>query len=315
MENGYFSSVGHLVELASQGTADLMLMGIEPTYPSAKYGYVMPADAGEASRVSSFKEKPDERRAAEYIAAGALWNSGVFAYRLGYVLKKARELLGFRSYEDLFANYQDFKKISFDYAVVEQERNIGVLRYQGEWKDLGTWNTLTEVMDEKGFGEAVLADCHNVHAVNELGIPLLCMGMRDVVVAASPNGILVSDKHASSYIKPHVERLPDLVMFAEKSWGEFRIIDVEPGSLTIKVLLNPGHGMSYHSHEHRDEVWTIVEGEGEILLDGTARTVKAGEVIEIPRGMKHTLKAITQLRVIEVQIGEDISVEDKIKFS
>lgn len=217
VENGYFSSVGHLVELASQGTADLMLMGIEPTYPSAKYGYVMPADAGEASRVSSFKEKPDERRAAEYIAAGALWNSGVFAYRLGYVLKKARELLGFRSYEDLFANYQDFKKISFDYAVVEQERNIGVLRYQGEWKDLGTWNTLTEVMDEKGFGEAVLADCHNVHAVNELGIPLLCMGMRDVVVAASPNGILVSDKHASSYIKPHVERLPDLVMFAEKS--------------------------------------------------------------------------------------------------
>lgn len=90
---------------------------------------------------------------------------------------------------------------------------------------------------------------------------------------------------------------------------------MEPGSLTIKVLLNPGHGMSYHSHEHRDEVWTIVEGEGEILLDGTARTVKAGEVIEIPRGMKHTLKAITQLRVIEVQIGEDISVEDKIKFS
>ena len=311
----YFAQVRRLTELSQAGSANLMLMGIEPTYPSAKYGYIMPDDKMDISKVSSFREKPDEATAADYIAGGALWNSGVFAFRLGYVLKRAQQLLGYQDHETLYRNYADLQKISFDYAVVEQEKDIGVLRYAGEWKDLGTWNTLTEVMREPGIGEVVMnKSCQNVHAINELDIPLLCMGAKDMVVVASPEGILVSDKKESSYIKPYVEAFDHQTMVAEKSWGKFQIIDVEDESITVKVTLNAGHAMNYHSHAHRQEVWNVVSGEGISTVEGVRTPVQAGSTIKLPQGFKHMLKAVTDMRVIEVQMGKDISKEDKRKW-
>ena len=316
VEDGYFSSVYHLAQLAADGAADLMLMGIEPSYPSEKYGYIMPQDKETVSRVLSFREKPDEAAAKWYIEQGALWNSGVFAYRLGYVLMRAHTLLGCADYKSLFSIYDRLEKISFDYAVVEREKNIGVLRYAGTWKDLGTWNTLTEIMEEASLGDVTMDErCRSTHVVNELDVPILVMGGQDLIVAASPEGILVADKAASSHMKPYVEQISQPIMFAEKSWGSFRIIDVEEGSLTIKVTLNAGHGMNYHSHERRSEVWNVVSGSGTVLLDGEVRAVAAGDVIDIPVGMKHKISARERMVVIEVQIGEDIAKEDKIKWS
>ena len=311
----YYRAVEHLTELSADGTADLMLMGIEPTYPSEKYGYIMPTSKDDVSRVASFKEKPTEAKAAEYIEKGALWNSGVFAYRLGYVLEKAHELLDFQGYEDLYENYSNLTKISFDYAVVEKEASIGVLRYAGEWKDLGTWNTLTEIMHEPSIGDVTMDDnCSDTHVVNEMDVPILVMGGRNLVVAASPEGILVADKEASSHIKPYVENLAQHVMFAEKSWGRFQIIDVEDDSLIIKVTLNAGHCMNYHSHAHRREIWNIVSGEGKVLLDDKECTVKSGDIIELPVGCKHKIMADSRMTIIEVQMGEAISKTDKIKW-
>lgn len=265
VEDDYFAAVRQLVQLAVGGAADLMLMGIEPSYPSEKYGYIVPENKENISRVLSFREKPNEAAAKEYIAQGALWNSGVFAYRLGYVLERAQTLLGCSDYETLFSTYDRLEKISFDYAVVEREKNIGVLRYAGAWKDLGTWNTLTEIMEESTLGDVTMDErCRSTHVVNELDVPILVMGGQNLIVAASPEGILVADKAASSYMKPYVEQISQPVMFAEKSWGSFRIIDVEEGSLTIKVTLNAGHGMNYHSHAHRREIWNVVSGSGKI---------------------------------------------------
>ena len=185
-----------------------------------------------------FKEKPTKEIAEQYISQGALWNGGVFAFRLGYVLDRAHALIDFENYEDLFSKYETLDKISFDYAVVEHEDRIEVMRFSGMWKDLGTWNTLTEAMDSHNVGEALFNEtCRNVHVVNELNLPVLCMGLKDIVVSASPDGILVSDKEQSSYIKPFVNTLDHRVMFAEKSWGSFRILDIEKESLTIKVTL------------------------------------------------------------------------------
>ena len=105
------------------------------------------------------------------------------------------------------------QKISFDYAVVEKEPAIEVMRFAGTWKDLGTWNTLTEAMDSQCVGQGVLNDtCENVHVVNELNVPILCMGLKNMVVAASPEGILVSDKEQSSYIKPYVNQFPQIFL-------------------------------------------------------------------------------------------------------
>ena len=315
VEDGYFAAVHQLTQLVGTGVGELMLMGVEPTYPSEKYGYILPQNKETVSHVLSFREKPDADAAQRYIDEGALWNSGVFAYCLGYVLTRARQLLGCSDYEGLLAAYESLEKISFDYAIVEHETNIGVLRYGGAWKDLGTWNTLTEIMEETALGDAVLDDgCRNTHVVNEMDVPVLVMGAQNLVVAASPEGILVADKAASSYMKPYVERISQPVMFAEKSWGSFRIIDVEEESLTIKVTLNAGHAMNYHSHAHRREIWTVVSGCGTVRLDGTERPAAAGDVIDIPAGMKHKISARERMVVIEVQVGSSISKEDKIKW-
>lgn len=310
----YFEALKELERLVREGDANLVLMGMEPTYPSEKYGYIMPMDKEKVSRVGAFKEKPDVKTAQEYINQGALWNGGVFAYKLKYVLEKAEQLTGFRAYEDLFSRYHTLNKISFDYAVVEQEQKIQVLRFGGEWKDLGTWNTLTEAMEEMAVGKVMYNEnCENSHIINELNVPILCMGIKNMVVAASAEGILVSDKEQSSYIKPFVDKIDQQIMFAEKSWGSFQVVDVEEASMTIKVTLNPGHSMNYHSHECRNEVWTVLSGKGYAVLDGQRQAVQAGDVIHMPVGCKHTVVAETELKIMEVQIGKDISVHDKIK--
>ena len=231
------------------------------------------------------------------------------------MLDKAHELIDFTDYKDLFDKYAELNKISFDYAVVEKEPKIQVMRFAGQWKDLGTWNTLTEAMGEPSVGKAMMNDtCTNVHVVNELNVPVLAMGLHDVVISASPEGILVSDKEQSSYIKPYVDKIDQQIMFAEKSWGSFRVLDVEDESLTIKVTLNPGHSMNYHSHMNRDEVWVVISGTGRTVVDGVERPVHVGDVVQMQAGCRHTVLADSELQLIEVQLGKEISVHDKQKF-
>ncbi len=315
VEENYFRCLQSMCQAAQKGNKNLVLMGVEPTYPSEKYGYIKPVEKDNGWSWA-FTEKPTEEKAAEYISQGALWNAGVFAYKLRYVLNKSKELLGISDYSTLYANYAELQKISFDYAVVEQETSIEVLRYLGTWKDLGTWNTLAEAMEETTVGDVRLNEtCTNVHAINELDVPLLIMGGKDLVVSASPEGILVSDKEQSSYIKPFVDAIDQQIMFAEKSWGSFRVLDVEESSMTIKVTLSPGEGMNYHSHERRDEVWTIVSGTGKTIVDGMEQPIKPGDVITMAAGCKHTIIAgDEELQVIEVQLGKDINVSDKHKY-
>lgn len=315
VEDAYFEALSRLSQRAAQSDANLVLMGIEPTYPSEKYGYIIPESSDSVSIVKTFKEKPTAAVAADYIAQGALWNGGVFAFRLGYLLEKAHSLIDFTDYEDLFAKYADLRKISFDYAVVEHEPKIEVIRFNGTWKDLGTWNTLTEAMDEPSVGNATLSDtCDNVHVVNELGIPVLAMGLKNVVISASPDGILVSDKEQSSYIKPFVDAFDQQAMYAEKSWGSYRVLDMGAASMTIHVTLNAGHSMNYHSHNHRDEVWVVTSGTGHTIVDGMEQPIKAGDVITIAAGCRHTVFAESELHLVEVQLGSQISAEDKVKY-
>ena len=315
VEEDYFYALEELSELAKNSSANLNLMGITPTYPSEKYGYIIPENKEKISKVQMFKEKPNEETAREYIEKGALWNGGIFAYKLKYVLDTAHKLIDFKDYDDLFKKYETLEKISFDYAVVEKETDIQVLRFNGQWKDLGTWNTLTESIEEDILGKGIKDNtCENTHVINELNIPILCMGLKNTIVAASPEGILVADKHQSSYMKPYVEKISGQIMFAEKSWGIYQVIDVQEEALTVLVKLNANHRMKYHNHEFRDEVWTIVSGTGKVIINGEEKEVKAGDVIEIKRGIKHTIIAQTDLKVIEVQMGKNINVNDKRVF-
>lgn len=314
VESDYFETLKELENLAKEGDTNLVLMGIEPTYSSEKYGYIIPKEKERVSRVIEFKEKPTKAKAEDYLSRGALWNGGVFAFRVEYLLKKAKEKIGFVTYSDLYMNYSKLETISFDYAITEQEKQIQVIRFSGQWKDLGTWNTLTEAMEESLVGNArINENCKNVHIINELNLPILGMGLQDVIISASPDGILVSNKEESSFIKTYVDSIHQQVMFAEKSWGTYRVLDVEEESLIIKATLNPGEKMNYHSHNRRNEIWAVIEGKGRVLIDGIERVVCAGDVITMQAGCYHTILADTKLKVIEIQLGKEISIYDKQK--
>ncbi len=315
VEEDYFRAVRELSEQADKEEAGLVLMGMEPTGPSERYGYIIPRTSETVSMVETFKEKPTKAQAAGYIEQGALWNSGVFAYKLKYMLNKAHELIDFSDYKDLFDKYADLEKISFDVAVAEKEKDIQVRRFAGKWKDLGTWNSLTDAMEDEVVGKGIVnEECRGVHIVNEMDVPVLAMGLHDVIISASPDGILVSDKESSSRIKSYVEGFEQQIMFAEKSWGSYRVMDVESESMTIKVTLNKGNSMNYHSHRNRDEVWVVLSGEGTTIVDGMEQSVSAGDVITMSAGCRHTVIADTELKLIEVQLGHEISVHDKIKY-
>ena len=199
--------------------------------------------------------------------------------------------------------------------MVEKESSIQVLRYSGDWKDVGTWNMMAEVMADETKGKAILDEtCENTNVVNELNIPILCMGCKDMIVAASGDGILIADKERSGYMKPYVEKIETEAMYAEKSWGTYTVFVVQPGSMTVMVSMRAGEHMTYHMHNYREEVWTVVSGKGKAIVDGMEQVLRTGDVITIAAGCKHTVKAITALDMIEVQLGEEISVTDKIKF-
>lgn len=317
VEDSYYETVGSLEGYVNQGTANITLMGIEPTYPSSKYGYIVPKTKESPSMVESFKEKPDEGTAKGYISRGALWNAGVFAFKLGYLIAKGQELIPNSGYDDLFSRYETLPKISFDYAVVEKESSIQAVRYKGDWKDVGSWNMISEVMADRTMGNVITdEECENTNVVNELDIPLLVLGAKNMIVAASADGILVSDKIRSAHMKPYVEKIGGAVHYAEKSWGTYRVVDFlksdsGTGSMTVRLDLKAGKALKYQSHELRDVIWTVIGGEGRTIVDGMEQTVKIGDTVSIAAGCKHTLIADTDLSVIEVQVGDEISKSDK----
>ena len=311
----YFEAIKRLETVVNDNQSDLVLMGIEPNIPSVKYGYIIPDNFNEISNVKAFREKPDKETAREFISQGALWNSGVFAFKLKYILKKAHELVEYTDYYDLYSKYSTLEKISIDYAVVEKEKSIQVVRYNGEWKDVGTWNMMAEAMSDTSIGNVIIDETSvNTQVVNELDIPILCMGCKDMVVAASCDGILVSDKVRSGAMKPYVEQINNEVHFAEKSWGTYKVIDAQEGAMLIKISVRAHNSMTYHSHELRREAWTVIQGRGCVFIDDNERNVSAGDIVSIPPGCKHTVRAETDMVIIESQIGSELSENDKVIY-
>ena len=209
-DDSFFATIRDACAYISSVQEHLMLLGITPTAPLEKYGYIVPKAENDISLVASFKEKPYKKNAQRYIDNGALWNAGVFVFKLSYILKRAHELIDFSDYYDLFQKYHTLERISFDYAVVEHEKDILVKRYNGAWSDIGTWDALTATMDTHFVGKAVSDRPENVFVINETEKPIIVLGLENVVVSATDSGIIVSDIQASHKIKPYVDQAKNL---------------------------------------------------------------------------------------------------------
>lgn len=315
----YYDCLGDLDAAVQSDIADLVLLGAKPTYPSEKFGYILPAEKDATCSVDSFIEKPSEDEARAMIERGALWNCGVFAFKLGYLMEVLGRYCPLDSFDALYEGYSALPKNSFDYEVVEKAESVAVVPYSGTWKDLGTWNTLTEEMSESCAGRVVCDTCcDNTHVINETGLPMVVAGMQDAVVVATPDGIIVSDKERSAHIKPLVRQVAETrPMYESRQWGEYKVLDQErysdgTSSLEKMLVVMPGKQLSYQRHTHRQEIWTVLCGQGELVMDGKSRHVSKGDVISIPTGTKHAVRAISEMHVLEIQLGPDL-VEDDIE--
>lgn len=320
-EQAFYDAISELDRIVQEGDFDLVLLGVEPTYPSEKYGYIIPSiSQGNALSVAEFKEKPSTEDARIFIEQGALWNCGVFSFKLSYLLSIIDSYQKCNSFDVLRENYSQLPKKSFDYEVVEKASSIGVVPYGGLWKDLGTWNTLTDEMKDFVSGRATVDDrsCVNVHVINETGLPLVVSGLKNSVVVATQDGILVSAKEQSAFLKPLVdEASASRPMYEKRSWGEYRVLDtgVYPDgckALTKELVIEAGKQLSYQRHFHRSETWTIVSGEGFVVLDDDVTSVVPGMTLTIEKGVRHSMLAISEIHVIEVQFGnllEEFDIE------
>lgn len=321
-DKGYFETIHKMSRVVECGYAELVLMGITPTYPSSKFGYVVPESlSGDHYNVKNFTEKPSLQEAKNLITKGAFWNGGVFVFRLGYLLDISNHYIsGVGSFEQLRSRYEEFPKISFDYEVAEKADSIAVVPYSGEWKDLGTWNTLTEELACNSIGNVILDDkSESTYVINELEIPVMCIGAKDLVIAASPDGILVSNKAQSEHIKQYADSLHRRPMYEERRWGEYKVVDCVSFSngdkaLTKQLIIRAGKYISYQTHQHRTEVWTIIFGEGILVLNGKRISVGPGSVVRIQKGQLHAIKAVTDLYIVEVQTGDSLIEEDIKRF-
>ena len=323
-EAGYFKVIARMVEAVEASAADLVLMGVRPTYPSTKFGYIVPQESEQekdVQMVECFTEKPKRERAEELLKRNAFWNGGVFAFKLGYLRNIVSKYLSFTSFEEVLAHYTDFPKISFDYEVVEKAPSVAVVPFSGKWKDLGTWNTLAEELHFETIGNVVTGDkVENTHVINELDMPIFCNGLKDVIVAGSPDGIIVCSKECSEGIKEYVDNLSLRPMYEERRWGSYQVLKSETYEdgmkyLTKSLKINPGKFISYQVHHHRKEVWTITEGTGLVVVDDVVREVSRGDVVVIEKEQKHCIKAITELEIIEVQLGTELVESDIERFA
>ncbi|MEK4128672.1 sugar phosphate nucleotidyltransferase [Solibacillus sp. FSL W8-0474] len=322
VETSFFEKIKELELALNESNAELALIGAVPTYPSSKYGYIVPnSDTSQQYfQVKNFKEKPSEIEAELLLKDNALWNCGVFAFKLDYIISLLQQKDLPVDYFRLLEQYKELEKISFDYAVVEKTKNIIALPYNGTWKDLGTWNTLTEEMGSQIIGKGIVCEeSKNTHLVNELDIPITVIGVKDAIISASPDGILVSDKLSSPKIKEILNGFEQRPMYEERRWGWYKVLDhtkFDEGNevLTKRIGVNAGSNLSYQKHFARSEVWTIIKGEGHFALDDKIRHVKPGDVLIIPVESNHGIKAITDMEFIEVQTGSQLIEEDIVRI-
>ena len=323
VDEAFFQKIKQLEDVLHETKANLALIGVIPTVPSEKYGYIIPSESQiseDVLRVSHFREKPNREQAADLIRQQALWNCGVFAFRLGYLIQVLIDKGLPIQHEEMLKRYKELPKISFDYEIVEKENNVVVLPYDGYWKDLGTWNTLTEEMSRSQIGNGIVTeDSVNTHLINELDIPVTVIGMNDVVVAVSPDGILVTSKAESPRIKEVMNKVEQRPMYEERRWGRYRVVDYvkyaeDNEMLTKRILVYAGKNISYQLHYKRSEVWTIVSGVADIVINDKPYQVKPGDVVRIPEGTKHSILAITDVEFIEVQSGSELIEEDIVRI-
>lgn len=297
----YFEVLSRMADVATKDIARLVLMGIKPSHPASSYGYIQISEQfSEYALVKGFVEKPTVEVAQSLIDNGSLWNGGVFAFKLGYLMEIAQKHFPGSTYRSLLAQYGSLEKISFDYAVVEKTDSLAMVSYDGMWKDLGSWDTLTQEMGSKTVGQAVLAlEEPQTSVVNELDIPVVALGTNNLVIAASLDGILVADRRQCASLKKHVESLSALPRFESLRWGTKKVLLRKPGASSVNYLTIKADAEYGHTPES-DVVLVNMEGTAVLSTDQGPEAFMMLESKHIKQGQAYQIQAETELHVLQI---------------
>ena len=313
----------------------VVTFGIKPNQPETGYGYIEAGEKyGEGYVVTSFKEKPDEATAREYVAAGRYyWNSGMFAFTVGHIMAELQEhqpdIYGLLSqgYEEALDKFADMPNISIDYAVAEKSQQVVTIPLTAYWNDIGSWDAIYDVLDKDEAGNAVKGDCLTLDCANTLMLGhdrlIAGIGLEDLLVVETDDVIIVAKRGESQKVKELVGELKkrgrreaDEHTTMYRPWGSYTVLGEGPGYKMKKIVVNQGARLSLQMHYHRSEHWIVTGGTAKVTLGDEVKIVHENESIFIPLSTKHRLEnpGRLPLEIIEVQNGKYLEEDDIVRF-
>jgi len=348
-DNAAFQNVVLRAAEAALETGALMTFGIAPDRPETGYGYLELGTAPQGSTplpLTSFREKPDQQTAEAFLKTGTyLWNAGIFLFRVKDVIAAfaahapdlvdpcraavqagAKDVGLFRLGAEAYAQN---RKVSFDYAIMEQARSVMAVPFDGGWSDLGSWESLwqAEVPDEAGLathGAVTALDCRNTYLRSEEpGMHLVGLGLDGIVAVAMRDAILVANKARSQEVKQVVELLKAAEVDQathyprfHRPWGWYETLCMDRRFQVKRIMVRPGGTLSLQSHMHRSEHWVVVAGTAEVTIGQEVKLVTENEGVYIPLGMVHRMAnpGRVPMYLIEVQTGTYLGEDDIIRY-
>ena len=341
----FHDAIRRAARVAQRG--HLVTFGIVPTEPATGYGYIERGELlpdGDGFKVARFVEKPDRKRAEQFIEAGTFaWNSGMFVFTprryleeleaaAPAILKASREAWD-KAARDLDFNRLDAEAFkaspsdSIDYAVMEKTKSAAVIPADIGWSDVGSWTTLWDVgaKDAKGNvlrGDVHLRDAENCYVRAESRM-VSVLGLKNAIVVETDDAVLVADQEHAQAVKDVVGHLADAKRSEHLShrrvyrpWGYYESIDDGTRFQVKRLMVNPGAALSLQMHHHRAEHWVVVSGTAKVTRGEDVFLVAENESTYIPIGAKHRLEnpGKVALYLIEVQSGGYLGEDDIVRF-
>jgi len=327
----------------------IVVFGIRPDRPETGYGWIelnAAAEANQPQPVARFVEKPPLAQAQAMLAGGRhLWNAGIFLVRAASLIDSFAEhapdlvppvreaVAGARPDLDFLRLAEEpwsrAREISIDFAVMEKAASIDVVPLDTAWTDLGDWNA---VWRENGGtqgglvaeGAVTAIDCEGSLLRSEVeGQHVVGIGLRDLVVVAMPDAVLVADrarsqdvKTAVAEMKAHSVRQAEVFPRDHRPWGWFETLALADRFQVKRIVVKPGGALSLQSHIHRAEHWIVVSGTAEVTVGDEVRLLSENQSVYVPLGAIHRLANPGKVPVvlIEVQTGAYLGEDDIIRY-
>ncbi len=328
LEDAFLAATRSAAAAASKG--ELVLFGIVAQQPETGFGYIEQGEELSAGtyRVARFCEKPDRATAEAYLQSGRFyWNSGMFLFKASAYLAELGRLepemlaacraavLGGRSDADFFrldkVTFSQCPSRSIDYAVMEHTAHAAFVPVEMGWNDVGSWLSLWEIGEKDESANVVRGDViHHATRGSYLrseGPLVAAVGVRDLVVVATPDAVLISDRSAAQDVKVIVEHLQrgdrDLHTAHRRvflPWGSAERLDKTGRFEVRKIHVRPGAAHEFHLQQDRLVRWVVLEGTAELAVGDKNRRLHAGESIVCAEGQVVRNPMAEPLLVLEI---------------